>query len=168
MVNLSAKGTTELTSPHGLSLWEFVPLQIFLDREKWTTTQLTQVSPVKVSRIDRVVLLELKNRRALTREIHQRMQEYEAALFKDTNKDTNDVEMAVFLSVTFRATGQLVNAVQVRPEQVNPGNHTGTTRQEFGATLIDDTPGQPDKRSTINLRQFAGDDHLVRGPPNMW
>ena len=46
--------------------------------------------------------------------------------------------------------------------------HAGTTRQEFGATLIDDTPGQPDKPSTINLRQFAGDDHLVRGPPNMW
>ena len=58
----------------------------------------------------RMVLPELtKNGRALTRGIHQRMQECEAALFKDTSEE----EMAVFLQVTLRATGQRVNAVQI-------------------------------------------------------
>ena len=58
----------------------------------------------------RMVLPELtKNGRALTRGVHQRMQECEAALFKDTS----DEEMAVFLQVTLRATGQRVNAVQI-------------------------------------------------------
>ena len=57
----------------------------------------------------RMVLPELtKNGRALTRGIHQRMQECEAALFKDTSEE----EMAVFLQVTLRATGQRVNAVR--------------------------------------------------------
>ena len=39
----------------------------------------------------------------------------------------------------------------------------GTTRQEFGATLIDDTPGEADKPFTLNWRQVTGDDHLIRG-----
>ena len=63
----------------------------------------------------RMVLPELtKNGRALTRGVHQRMQECGAALFEAALfKDTSDEEMAVFLQVTLRATGQRVNAVQV-------------------------------------------------------
>ena len=97
---------------------------------------MSQVLPVRVSRISRavnkpvrlgrmtrrypgddrrMVLPELtKNGRALTRGVHQRMQECDAALFKAALfKDTSDEEMAVFLQVTLRATGQRVNAVQI-------------------------------------------------------
>ena len=119
-----------------------MPLRLLLDRENWTTTQLSQVLPVRVSRISRavnkpvkmgplarrypgddrrMVLPELtKNGRALTRWIHQRGQECEAALFKDTSEE----EMAVFLQVTLRATGQRVNAVQVSPGK-HPSVGTG-------------------------------------------
>ena len=142
LVNLPAKGKAELKSSHGRSLGEFVPLRLLLDRKNWTTTQLSQVLPVRVSRISRavnkpvrlgplarrypgddrrMVLPELtKNGRALTRWIHQRGQECEAALFKDTSEE----EMAVFLQVTLRATGQRVNAVQVSPGK-HPSVGTG-------------------------------------------
>ena len=142
LVNLPAKGKAELKSSHGRSLGEFVPLRLLLDRKNWTTTQLSQVLPVRVSRISRavnkpvkmgplarrypgddrrMVLPELtKNGRALTRGIHQRGQECEAALFKDTSEEG----MAVFLQVTLRATGQRVNAVQVSPGK-HPSVGTG-------------------------------------------
>ena len=54
-VNTLAKGTAELTLPHGPSSREFALLRLFLEREKWTTTQLAQVLPVKAPRISRVV-----------------------------------------------------------------------------------------------------------------
>ena len=76
----------------------------------------------------RMVLPELtKNGRALTRGIHQRMQECEAALFKDTSEE----EMAVFLQVTLRATGQRVNAVQI-----SPGKHPSVGTVQSGSEEI--------------------------------
>ena len=55
LVNTLAKGTAELTLPHRLSPRDFALLRLFLEREKWTTTQLAQVLPVKAPRISRVV-----------------------------------------------------------------------------------------------------------------
>ena len=55
LVNTLAKGTAVLTLPHRLSPRDFAPLRLFLDDEKWTTTLLTKVLPVKAPRIIRMV-----------------------------------------------------------------------------------------------------------------
>ena len=102
-----------------------------------------------VSRDDRrMVLPELtKNGRALTRGVHQRMQECEAALFEAALfKDTSDAEMAVFLQVTLRATGQRVNAVQVSPGK-HPSVGTVQSVRKFAGSLgqyASSGPGGPD------------------------
>ena len=86
----------------------------------------------------RMVLPELtKNGRALTRGVHQRMQECEAALFEAALfKDTSDEEMAVFLQVTLRATGQRVNAVQI-----SLGKHPSVGTVQSGR-IFAGSPGQ--------------------------
>ena len=83
----------------------------------------------------RMVLPELtKNGRPLTRGVHQRMQECEAALFEAALfKDTSDAEMAVFLQVTLRATGQRVNAVQISPGK-HPSVGTGQSGRIFAGS----------------------------------
>ena len=91
----------------------------------------------------RMVLPELtKNGRALTRGVHQRGQECDAALFKDTS----DEEMAVFLQVTLRATGQRVNAVQVSLGK-HPSVGTVQSVRKFAGSLgqyASSGPGGPD------------------------
>ena len=87
----------------------------------------------------RMVLPELtKNGRALTRGVHQRMQECEAALFKDTS----DEEMTVFLPVTLRATGQFVNAVQVSPVK-HPSEGTVQSGRIFAGSPGQSASGGP-------------------------
>ena len=120
LVNTLAKGTTDLTAPHGLIPLEFALFRLFLSNEQWSTTQLAQVSPVKTSRISRVVAklvdMSLMRRRrprndrrvvfltltgegkALTLELQRRVHSYEAVLSEGVGEE----EMAVFASVTSR------------------------------------------------------------------
>ena len=94
----------------------------------------------------RMVLPELtKNGRALTRGVHQRMQECEAALFKDTSEE----EMAVFLQVTLRAAGQFVNAVQI-----SPGKHPSVGTVQSGSQEICRLSGP------VRLQRAGGPDSL--------
>ena len=55
LVKALTKGTAQLTLPHGLSPRDSALLRLFLEREKWTTTRLALVLPVKAPRISRVV-----------------------------------------------------------------------------------------------------------------
>ena len=55
LVNVVAKGMADLVTPHELVPLEFALLRVFLRQEEWTTTQLAQVLPVKISRISRIV-----------------------------------------------------------------------------------------------------------------
>ena len=55
LINTLAKRTTDLMAPHSLIPLDFALLRLFLGNEQWTTTQLAQVLPVKISRISRVV-----------------------------------------------------------------------------------------------------------------
>ena len=120
LVNVVAKGIAELVAPHQLIPLEFALLRLFLRQEEWTTTQLERVLPVKKSRISRVVtkLVDrgLMSRRrpssdrrvvfltlteegeALTRELHRRVQAYDARLSEGVSRE----EMAVLASATSR------------------------------------------------------------------
>ncbi len=120
LVNVVAKGMAELVAPHNLQPLEFALLRLFLRKERWTTTELAQVLPVTTSRISRVVtkLVEmglLRRRRqrndrrlvwisltaegkALTTELHQQVQAYDASLAKGLSPE----EMATFSSLVSR------------------------------------------------------------------
>ena len=120
LVNSVAKGMAELVAPHDLIPLEFALLRVFLGEEERTTTQLAQMLPVKMSRISavvtkmvgrglmrrrrlsndrRVVMLSLTEEgKALTLELHRRVQAYEARLCEGVSEE----EMAAFASVTSR------------------------------------------------------------------
>ena len=120
LVNTLAKGTEELMATHGLIPMEFALLRLFLAREEWTTTQLAQELPVKISRISRMVTrlvdINLMRRRrprndrrvvfltltdegkALTLDLQWRVHSYEAVISEGVSQE----EMAVFASVTSR------------------------------------------------------------------
>ena len=55
LMNAVATGIADLVAPHDLIPMEFALLRLFLRREEWTTTQLAQALPVKLSRISRIV-----------------------------------------------------------------------------------------------------------------
>ena len=118
LINTLAKGTADLMTPHGLIPLDFALLRFFLGNEQWTTTQLAQVLPVKISRISRVVAklvdMSLMRRRrprndrrvvfltltgegrALTLDLQRRVHSYEAVLSEGVDEE----EMLVFASVT--------------------------------------------------------------------
>ena len=118
LVNAVAKGMAELVAPHDLIPLEFALLRVVLGKEECTATQLAQVLPVKVSRISvvvtkmvgrglmrrcrlpndrRVVMLSLTEEgKALTLELHRRVQAYDARLCAGVSEEA----MSVFASVT--------------------------------------------------------------------
>ena len=118
LVNTLAKETSDLVASRGLIPLDFALLRLFVGRERWTTTELAEVLLVKTSRISRVVgklvdmglmhrrrprndrrvvfLTLTKDGMALTLELYQRVQEYEARLSEGVSED----EMATFASVT--------------------------------------------------------------------
>ncbi len=120
LINTLAKGTADLMAPHGLISLDFALLRLFLGNEQWTTTQLAQVLPVKISRISRVVAklvgMSLMRRRrprndrrvvfltltgegrALALDLQRRVQAYEAVISEGVSEE----EMVVFASVTSR------------------------------------------------------------------
>ena len=93
----------------------FALLRLFLEKEDWTTTQLTDALPVNVSRVRRrvvtkvvgmglirrrsyrrVVMLALtEGGKALTLELHRSVQAYDARLSEGMSEE----ELAVFASV---------------------------------------------------------------------
>ena len=120
LVNVVYRGMAEQVAPHELNLLEFALLRAFLDQEEWTTTRLAQLLPVKTPRISRVVtklvdrglIRRQRNRndrrvvfltltdkgKALTMDLHRRVQEFDATLIKGVSEE----EMSVFTSVTSR------------------------------------------------------------------
>ena len=118
LVNAVAKGMAELVAPHDLIPLEFALLRVLLEKEECTTTQLAQVLPVKAPRIShvvtklvdrglmsrrrlrndrRVVMLTLTEEgKALTLELHRRVEAYDAKLIKSVSEE----EMTAFASTT--------------------------------------------------------------------
>ena len=118
LVNAAYKGMAEQVASYNLIPLEFTLLRTFLDKEEWTTTQLAQVLPVKPPRIStvvnkfvemglmarrfptedrRVIFLTLTDKgKALTLELHRRMQAYDATLTDGVSEE----EMTAFASVT--------------------------------------------------------------------
>ena len=116
-----AKGTEELVEPHGLTPTDYALLRLFLRSEKWTATQISEMLPVQTSRISRLVAkltdMGLMRRRrpqsdrrlvfltlthegkALTQDLFQRIEAYEARLLEGVS----DEEMSAFVSTTSRA-----------------------------------------------------------------
>ena len=104
LVNAAYRGMAEQVASYDLIPLEFALLRAFLGKEEWTTTQLAQVLPVKAPRISRVVtkmvdrgLMRRRRARndrrvvfltltdegkALTLELHRRVQAYDATLSK--------------------------------------------------------------------------------------
>ena len=118
LVNVAYRGMAEQVASHDLNPLEFALLRAFLGKEEWTTTRLAQVLPVKAPHVSRVVtkLVDrglIRRRRprndrrvvfltltdegkALTLELHRRVQAYDARLSEGVSED----EMTVLLSVT--------------------------------------------------------------------
>ena len=118
LVNAVAKGMADLVAPHRLIPLEFALLRAFLDEQERTTTQLSRMLPVNMSRISavvtkmvgrglmrrrrlsndrRVVMLSLTEEgKALTQELSRRVQAYDARLCGGVSEE----EMAAFASVT--------------------------------------------------------------------
>ena len=118
LTNTLAKGTAGLMTAYGLVPMEFALLRLFLARDEWTTTELAQELPVKVSRIShivtkmvnrglmhrrrlsddrRVVKLALTDRgKELALDIHGRVQAY----IEELSEGVSEEEMAAFISTT--------------------------------------------------------------------
>ena len=118
LTNTLAKGTAGHMTAYGLVPMEFALLRLFLARDEWTTTELAQELPVKVSRIShivtkmvnrglmrrrrlsddrRVVKLALTDQgKELALDIHRRVQAYIERLSEGVSEE----EMAAFISTT--------------------------------------------------------------------
>ena len=118
LVNAAYRGMAEQVASHDLNPLEFGLLRAFLGEEEWTTTGPAQVLPVKAPHVSRVVTklvdrgLICRRRpsndrrvvfltltdvgKALTLELHRRVQAYDARLPEGVSKD----EMAALVSVT--------------------------------------------------------------------
>ena len=116
-VNAVARSMGELAASYGLIPVDLALLRLFLEREEWTTTQLTEVLPVNTSRVSRVVkkmvgmglmrrrrlrsdrrvvmLALTEEGRALTSELHRSVQAYDARLSEGVSEE----EVAVFATV---------------------------------------------------------------------
>ncbi len=118
LTNTLAKGMAGQMTAYGLVPMEFALLRLFLARDEWTTTELAQELPVKVSRIShivtkmvnsglmrrrrlsddrRVVKLALTDQgKELAFDIHRRVQAYIERLSEGVSEE----EMAAFISTT--------------------------------------------------------------------
>jgi len=109
LVNAVTKGMADETEPYGLTPVEFSLLQVCLERDECTATQLAEVLPVDASRIsrlvNRLVNMGLLRRRRLVndrrvvmltltprgddqvRQLGQRIQMYEASLVRGISRE---------------------------------------------------------------------------------
>ena len=121
-VNGVARSMAELAASYGLIPLNFALLRLFLEKEEWTATQLAEALPVNVSRVSRVVtkmvgmglmrrqrlrsdrrvvaLALTEEGKALTLELHRRVQAYDARLSVGVHEE----ELAVFASVLSKVT----------------------------------------------------------------
>ena len=120
LVNAVARGMAQIVAPHGLTHIDFALLRLFLGVEEWTNTQLVQAMPLAPSSISRtvtklvekgllrrrrlrsdrrvVVLTLTEAGRALTRDLHGRVQAYDASLCEGVS----DEQMETFVTVASR------------------------------------------------------------------
>ena len=132
--NASAKWVADVVAPYDLVFLDFALLKRFLRQEEWTSTQLAQILPVDASRISRLVtkLVDrglLRRRRlrsdrrvvkltlteqgkALTRDLHRRVQAYEARV----TEGISDEEMAAFLSTAYKILANYDAMARSKPE----------------------------------------------------
>ena len=130
LANAVARSMAELAESNGLMPLDSALLRLFLEREKWTTTQMAEALPVTLSLVSRVVTkmvgMGLMRRRrlrsdrrvvmlalteggkALTLELHRRVQAYDATLSEGVSAQ----EMAVFTSVTSKVMANYASLVQ--------------------------------------------------------
>ena len=130
LVNAAYRGMAEQVASHDLNPLEFALLRAFLGQEEWTTTRLAQVLPVKAPHVSRVVtkLVDrglIRRRRprndrrvvfltltdegkALTLELHRRVQAYDARLSDGVSEE----EMTAFVSVTSKVTANYAGMAQ--------------------------------------------------------
>ena len=130
LANAVARSMAELAESNGLMPLDSALLRLFLEREKWTTTQMAEALPVTLSLVSRVVtkmvgmgLMRRRRQRsdrrvvmlalteegkALTLELHRRVQAYDATLSEGVSAQ----EMAVFTSVTSKVMANYASLVQ--------------------------------------------------------
>ena len=128
-----ARETGRIMAPRGLTRNDFALLSLLLAAEEWTATQLAQVLPLAKSSISRsvtklvnmglvqrrrllsdrrVVILSLTDEgKTLTRDLHSRVQAYDARLSEGVSED----EMTVFVSVTSKVMANY--AAKAQPAQ---------------------------------------------------
>lgn len=133
LANTLAAGVAELAAPEGLLPLELAILRLFLAREHWTVTHLTQELPVKKPHVShmvtnlvdrglvrrrrrhddrRVVLLMLTGRgKALALRLHRQAQAYEAAL----SEGVCDEEKAAFASLTSKVMANHASLERSKP-----------------------------------------------------
>ena len=142
LVNAVARGMAQIVAPHGLTHIDFALLRLFLGVEEWTTTQLAQTLPLAPSGISRsvtklvdmglvhrrrllsdrrVVILTLtREGLKLTRDLHHRVQAFDAGLCEGVGEE----EMAVFVSVSSRVMTNYEASQQSRAIQAHsPSGH---------------------------------------------
>ena len=130
LVNAVARGMAQIVAPHGLTHIDFALLRLFLGVEEWTTTQLVQALPLAPSGISRTVtkLVEkglVRRRRlrrdrrvvvltltwegkALTHDLHERVQAYDASLCQGVSEE----QMEAFIAVASRVMKNFTDMAQ--------------------------------------------------------
>ena len=133
LVNALAGGTAAIAADRELTHIDYALLRLFLEVEEWTTTQLARALPLAPSSISRtvgklvyrgfiqrrrllsdrrVVILTLTNEgMAVTRELHGRVQAFEARLCERVSGE----DLAVLVSVTARI---MLNYAALRDESL--------------------------------------------------
>ena len=133
LVNAVARGMAQIVASHGLIHIDFAILRLLLGVEAWTATQLAEVMPLAPSGISRsvtklvdmglimrrrlhddrrVVMLSLTgDGRALTLDLHKRVQAYDARLSEGVSEE----EMAAFISTTSKVMANYAALKQSEP-----------------------------------------------------
>ena len=150
LVNAVATGIADLVAPHDLIPMEFALLRLFLRREEWTTTQLAQALPVKLSRISRIVtkLVDrglIRRRRlrsdrrvvlltlteageALTRELNERVQAHDARL----SEGVTEQELAALAA----ATSKIMTNYAALPTPIHSPGEPSTSSHDPGTIQL--------------------------------
>ena len=116
LANALARGMAQIVAAHGLTQIDFALLRLFLEVEEWTTIMLAQALPLAPSTISRtaaklvdkglvqrrrllsdgriVILTLTEEGKALTQDLHGRVQAYDARITVGIGKE----EVAAFAS----------------------------------------------------------------------
>ena len=141
LVNVLSKGTEELVEPHGLTSMDYALLRLFLRREQWIATHMAEILTVKPSRMSRLVAklvdMGLMRRRrhrsdrrvvfltltddgkALTLDLHRRIEAYEALLQQGVS-DGEKSELVTTTSKIIANYGRLMGEDQRVAQMFRP------------------------------------------------